>query len=145
MDGDTASLVYAEWGAVRARDADWSVSGVLPLAATGDLTGDGYDDLVLATSTHIELYASPLVARTGLVDSLAIWSPNELWAADLHGDGRPEVVVDSGNGSWVVGFDERLESTPIASALDADLVPATAAVWFLGEFGVRRVGVDPAY
>ena len=76
-------------------------------AAVGDFNGDGYPDLAVATSTGILMFYGtgpsggvPTFASPQTVGSVS--SANDIVAADMDLDGRPDLVVSSADGNVCV-------------------------------------------
>jgi hypothetical protein len=140
--GDGAVYLFATpRGALSLGDADVTVSDSKDaffgedVVDGGDLTGDGYDDLVVIDADHAALvFAGPLAASSSADDAVAVIDgPSWRYAfyqvdglGDVDGDGRADLAVSSGNriksGVWIF-------TGPLAGALSID-----DAAGFHGEY-----------
>ena len=143
---DSAQVAFIEWGATQVGDGVYQRSGLEPIAAAGDMTGDGYDDLVLTTTGGALLLRSPVTAH-----SQPIWASQSgierLATRDFHDDGRLELLATTSSVMQLWRFDEAWESQDATTLVGTG--PTTRihddAVWILHADGIHTRAVKPGY
>ncbi len=116
-------------GAISSFDVEIDLGAWVESMSSGDLNGDGDNDLVVFAGGEVHVYFGPITGPVGTADFLVDGTPPHQWGMgsaavlpDQDGDGDDELVMGSFDGLYVVPGDPSLSGVwdPAAAGLVQD-------------------------